>query len=432
MGEQKENDPHGRTRMARKDRIMMIQTLVDWNPTLLKESGITKKRVKNLGNDLLLFFGEFASCFPRSEGRENSAIIITGLLSDLERKSIEPIALRYGGVERVRSLQTHMSAPHAVHDEALLRLYQGKLAALLSEDDGMFTVDGSDFPKKGTKSVGVSRQHCGTLGKIDNCQAGVFLGYTSRIGYGLVDRRLYMPKSWMGEENKERRDECHVPDGLDFKTKVELASEMINEAVKAGLFKVKWVGADSTFGRSKVFLLNLPAGMLYFVDILFNMKVYPLDNPETSGIAATESIPVSEVAADENIPWKRIILAEGSKGPIITKEKCTRVFYNYGKDGKEKGKSGEELWLYIRKYSDGKLKYALSNAPADTPITELRRVATLRWPIEQCFEECKDKLGMDHYEGRSWLLWHRHMLFVFIAHLFLLEIRLRFKKKLQF
>jgi hypothetical protein len=135
------------------------------------------------------------------------------------------------------------------------------------------------------------------------------------------------------------------------------------------------------------------------------------------------------VAEDKRIPWKRVILAEGSKGPIIAREKCIRVFDNYSKNGKGKGKPGEELFLYIRKYSDGKLKYALSNAPADTPITELRRVATMRWPIEQCFEECKDKLGMDQYEMRSWTGWHRHMLSVFIAHLFLLEIRLRFKEK---
>ena len=302
------------------------------------------------------------------------------------------------------------------------------MAVSISEDDGMITVDGSDFPKKGKCSVGVSRQHCGASGKIDNCQAGVFIGYTSRIGYGLIACILYMPDSWMGEENENRRNECYVPKDVKFATKIELSSQMINAIANAGLFKAKWVGVDSAFGRSKAFLRSLPDGMLYFADILHNMKVFPMEKSEGSGIAAAESILVSEIAEDTKIPYKRINLAEGSKGPIIAREKCIRVFDNDTDDGKRKGQPGKELWLYIRKYSDGKVKYALSNAPADTPMQELRRAATMRWPIEQCFEECKDKLGMDHYEGRSWTGWHRHMLYVFLAHLFLLEVRLRFKK----
>jgi SRSO17 transposase len=183
-----------------------------------------------------------------------------------------------------------------------------------------------------------------------------------------------------------------VPEEVAFKTKVELASEMIDNVAKAGIFKAKWVGADSFFGRNKDFLKKLPEGMLYFADILFNMKVFPLAGPAGSGIAASESIMASEVAADENISWVRIILAEGAKGPIIAEEKCIRVFDNDSTHGKAKGVPGEELWLYIRRYADGKLKYALSDAPLDTPITELRRAATMRWPIEQCFEECKDDL----------------------------------------
>jgi SRSO17 transposase len=324
-----------------------------------------------------------------------------------------------------------MGAIKAVNDDAMKLQCQKRLADAISEDGGMANVDGSDFPKKGNKSVGVSRQHCGTLGKIENCQAGVFVGYSSDIGYGLVDYRLYMPKSWMGDENKERRDECHVPEDLEFKTKVELASEMISNMIETGLFKVKWVGADSNFGRNKEFLKTLPEGTLYFADILFNMKVFPLTGPAGSGIAAEDSVKVCDVATDESIGWERTILAEGSKGPIIAEDKCVRVHDN-DSNGKTKGKPGAELWLYIRKYPDGKLKYALSNAPYETPMSELRRAGTMRWPIEQCFEECKDELGMDHYETRSWVTWHRHMLFVLIAHLFLLEVRLGSKKNCNF
>lgn len=411
---------------ARRECMMMIETMMDWSPTLLSEAGITESSVKKLGKRLLEYLQGFGSFFARSEGRENFAIIIKGLLSDLQRKSIEPIALRYASAERVRVLQIFMGATNAVDDDKLLWSYQERLAAAISEDGGMINTDGSDMPKKGNKSVGVSRQHCGALGKVENCQAGVFVGYSSSKGYGLVDRRLYMPESWMGEENKARRDECHVPEDLEFKTKVELAAEMIDDVVKTGLFKAKWVGADSNFGRNKNFLRGLPEGLLYFADILFNMKVFPLDSSAGNDIEAA-SVMVSSFAADDGIPWEKIVLAEGAKGPIITDEKCVRVFDN-DTDGKHKGRPGEELWLYIRRFTDGKLKYALCNAPTDTPITEIRRAATMRWPIEQCFEECKDDLGMDHYEGRSWTLWHRHMLFVFIAHLFLLEVRTQFKK----
>ena len=126
---------------------------------------------------------------------------------------------------------------------------------------------------------------------------------------------------------------------------------MINKAVKIGFFKAKWVGADSAFWRSKAFLKNLPDGMQYFVDILSNMKIYPMINPRGSGIAATESIPVSEVAVDENIPWKRIILAEGSKGQIIAEEKCIQTFENYSEDEKKR-ETRQGVILDSRTYND--------------------------------------------------------------------------------
>jgi len=128
------------------------------------------------------------------------------------------------------------------------------------------------------------------------------------------------------------------------------------------------------------------------------------------------------VAEDDALPWQTIVLAEGAKGPIIAKVKCCRVV-EY-----QDGQPGDELWLYIRQYENGRIKYALSNAPADIPMEKLNHAATLRWPIEQCFEECKSYLGLSHCEARSWNAWHRHMLFVFIAHLFLTEVRMRFKK----
>ena len=203
---------------------------------------------------------------------------------------------------------------------------------------------------------------------------------------------------------------------------MELASEMIDNVIKTGLFNAKWISADSFFGRNKNFLDSVPEGYLYFADVLANMKTYRVKDLCDDAEPCPNAVKILDIAADTDITWNRIILAEGAKGPIIADEKCVRVYED------RDGLPGKKVWLYIRRYTDGKIKCALSNAPESTPITELRRAATMRWPIEQCFEECKDNLGMDHYEGRSWISWHRHMLFVFIAHLFLIEQRLRLKK----
>ena len=133
-------------------------------------------------------------------------------------------------------------------------------------------------------------------------------------------------------------------------------------------------------------------------------------------------VQVSQIATDDSIPWERVILGEGSQGPIVADVKVLRVFECRDK------LPGKEVWLYIRRFMDGKLKFSLSNAPADIQRADLDRAATLRWPIEQCFEECKSFLGLGHCEARSWNAWHLYILFILIAHLFILEVRQHFKK----
>lgn len=141
---------------------------------------------------------------------------------------------------------------------------------------------------------------------------------------------------------------------------------------------------------------------------------------------STNPIQVSTIAKDTSIHWRTVILGEGAKGPIVAEVKIVRVIECRDK------LPGKEIWLYIRRYRDGRIKYSLCNAPAETPVEVLNKAATMRWPIEQCFEECKNQLGMDHYETRSWPAWHRHMLFVFVAHLFTTKVRIMFKKNSSF
>ncbi|NSW91293.1 MAG: IS701 family transposase [Firmicutes bacterium] len=320
----------------------------------------------------------------------------------------------------------------------MLLTYRKRLSSLICDPDGMINADGCDMPKKGTESVGVARQYYGSLGKTENCQVGVFVGYSSSKGYGLIDRSLYMPEKWFGDDYAGRRERCGVPDDLLFKTKTQLASEMIQNAVASGLFPAKWIGVDSFFGNDKEFLDSIPDSLYYFADVHANTTVFTkmpvMVTPEYSSRGRRDlkkrpsvpPVPVSTIAEDANIPWSKVFLGEGAKGPIIAEVKCLRVVEcrdNLPVNG---------VWLYIRRYADGRIKYSLCNAPVDISPEQLHKVATMSWPIEQCFEECKSYLGMDHCESRSWNSWYRHMLFVFLAHLFVQELQIRLKKTAGF
>jgi SRSO17 transposase len=221
-----------------------------------------------------------------------------------------------------------------------------------------------------------------------------------------------------------------------FKTKIQIVSELIKKAIDSGLFPAQWIGVDSFFGNSKEFLDSIPEGVNYFADIHADRVVFrempDLVLPEYKGRGRRDLKPkpsilpvtVTSIANNSTIPWDKVVLGEGAKGPIVAEVKCLRVVEC------SNHLPGEEVWLYIRRYADGKLKFSLCDASVDTEMETLNAVALMRWPIEQCFEECKSYLGLDHCESRSWNAWHRHILFVFIAHLFLQELRLRFKKKI--
>jgi SRSO17 transposase len=427
-------------RQAKGRGTKMILAKPDYDPQILSSCGLAEDDLTTVTQMLEQYLDLFKPCYRRLEQKHQVDTFIKGLLSDLERKSIEPVALRYVGPAGVRTMQMFFkNSP--LNDEMMLKIYQKQLAALIGDENGMLNVDGSDFPKKGKDSVGVARQHCGIMGKTENCQAGVFLGYSSSKGYGLLDRRLYMPQKWFSDEYGDLRKKCAVLENLAFKTKNELASEMINETASSGTLPFKWIGCDSAFGCDRDFLESLPKKCYYFADTRCNQLVFtampkmetPLSNktgrPFKHPRPSFPPVKVSSFAEDESLPWQRINLAEGAKGPIVADVKVVRCvschsstpYGNYLLPH-------EEVWLYIRRYADLRIKYSLCNAPADTPLETLHRVATMRWPIEQCFEECKSYLGMGHYETRSYRAWQRHMLFVMMAHLFTMMLRLRFKK----
>lgn len=406
----------------------------DWYPELLEEAKI-KDAVDQLPEMLKNHMERFQSCFNRSEQEFNGNIYVRGLLSNLERKSIEPIALEFNDDKRgVRNLQFFMK--DAKWDEKKAStIYQQGLAQKISEPEGMFTIDESGTVKKGDKSVGVARQYCGSVGKVENSQVGVYLGYSNPDGgYGLISSRLFMPEKWFGDDYKERRTECLVPEGLAFQTKPEIAMDLLHEVEKAGIFQAKWVGVDSLYGNSKEFLKAIPDKYWYFADIhndaqvwrvkpTFEIPLYKgIGRKPTKEAPTTKPEKVSTIANDESIPWKAVCLGEGSKGPMYAQIKTVRVYRAFNMEDGEV--DTEACWLFIRRREDGDTRFSVSNAPEDIDETELCKASLMRWPIEQCFNELKDQLGMDHIEARSWTAWHRHMILVFIAYEFLLGVRL--------
>lgn len=363
-----------------------------------------------------------------------------GLLSNLDRKSIEPITLAYLGEKDVRGFQQFFGRS-VLPDAEIQTRYQELLAESISAPNGFLSVDDSGFVKKGNDSAGVARQYCGRLGKTENCQAGVFLSYASEKGYGLLDGRLYIPKGWFSPQDKVRRERCKIPDDMSFQTKNQMATDMIKKIHEKGLFNIQWIGCDAAFGCDHGFLRSLPDGVYYFAATHKDELVF-LSRPEMNipltgktGRPCKHPCPsfppvtVGSLALDDSVPWFRKCLAEGVRGPIYADVKCIRCvscestteYGNYMAPG-------TDIWLYIRRYENGDIKYYLSNAPETIPLETLDRLSTLRWSIEQCFQECKSYLGMSHYETRTYIAWHRHMLMVMIAHLFTLHLRQTYKK----
>lgn len=411
----------------------MILRHAKWNPEIIPQMELTESDVGLTAQELVRFHEQFQDAFGRKEQRRLGLAYISGLLSDQEAKSVEPIALEFLDEKAVRPLQQFMKSQRWDHEQ-VEKKHQNLLLELIADPSGMITVDSSEFVKKGKESVGVARQYCGRLGKVDNCQSGVFVGYSSRKGYGLLTTRLYMPKSWFTEEQAKRRQDNRVPEALHFKTKPQIAGDLIGKIDP--LFPSKWIGCDATFGSDWEFLESLPQGKYYFAGIKSNTRVFlkkpPVGRPPYQGKGRPPSKPrvtegkahrVAVIARWKRCPLRKVVLAEGAKGPIVAQVACLRVY-----PSREGLPNESAAWLFLRRTEDGQIKYALSNAPEDTPLCDLCEAATLRWPIEQCFQDGKSQVGMNHYEHRSWPAWHRHMIYVFLALHFLLRLRIRFKK----
>ncbi len=393
--------------------------------------------------ELQIFHQQFQLLFQRREQREESWLYLCGQLSDLERKTIEPMVLKLIGpdLNAIRRMQQFIGQGGWEVGPLMIQA-QSLVSSWLGEDDGVVIVDGSGFPKEGRNSAGVAHQYCGHLGKIANCQEGVFLAYASRGGYAFLDERLYVPDEWFADESRKRWKACGIPETLAFHTEAELGLEMISALLQRGVVPFRWVACDESYGKIPVFLDGIAAlGKWYLAEVPSDTRVWlrtpPVEPPGPGPSGPPRIYPRVKPSAPRPLEmrtlvaqlpraaWHRRKIKEGSKGPIIAELAFLRV------TPVRNGLPGPRSWAIFRRRlgSQSETKFYLSNAPEDCPQEEMTRMAGMRWHVETAFEEGKGETGLDHFETRTWQGWHHHMLQSFLAHLFLMRLRLLFQKK---
>jgi SRSO17 transposase len=406
-------------------------------------SKMTPREVASMVDELLSYHRQIAPAFQRREQRQWSLFYLCGQLSNIERKAIEPMVLELKGAHpnAVRALNQFVGAG-GWDAQLLLQRHQELVAESLGDPEGVVIVDGSGFPKQGQHSAGVARQYCGSLGKVANCQEGVFVVYASQPGYTFLDCRLYVHESWFEEEAHERWRACGLPADLAFRTEPELALEMLHGLVTRGVLPFRWVAADEHFGQNPAFLDEVSAlGKWYFVEVPCDTRAWlrtPAIEPPGPGLMgrprtkarvvlqAPRALEVRQLAM--RLPpraWKRYFIKEGSQGPMVAEFAFLRVTQVRDQ------LPGPRVWLVLRRglRPEPELKFYFSNAPTTITPRELAQLSGWRWPIETTLEEGKGLVGMDHYETRSWCGWYHQMAQSFMAHYFLMRLRLQFKKK---
>jgi SRSO17 transposase len=339
--------------------------------------------------------------FRRPEAAEHAADYLRGLLAEVERKNGWQLAERAGyahprGIQRV--LDRYAWDADAVRDD--LRAYVLKA---LADPRAVLVVDETGFPKQGTRSAGVARQYCGTLGKRANCQVGVFLGYASPAGHVGLDRALYLPQQWT--DDRARCRAAGIPDDVPFQTKPQLALALVERALDAGV-PAAWVVADEVYGSDSKFRGPLEArGQAYVLAVRGNQSVStwpPYGPPALSTVADL-------VAAVPATGWRRLSCGEGAQGP-----RCYDWAYLPVRPALRDG------WVHavlVRRHVErtDELAYYLVYAPTETPLDEIVRAAGARWTIEDTFKLAKGQVGLDHYEVRSWHGWYRHVTLALLA-----------------
>jgi len=405
------------------------------------------KEIAGLGPELMDFLSGFDDCFGRSEPREHLRTYVSGQLSDLPRKSVEPIAL--SADVPPRTLQRFLESIE--WDEVRLR---DKLQHLVARDhaDGQAIgiIDETGHPKKGKHTAGVKRQWCGNTGKVDNCVVSVHTGYVVGDFQCLLDSDVYLPREWAAD--LPRRRAAHIPDEVMFRTKQEMALDQIGRCLGHGIRVASWT-FDELYGRDGGFLNGLDAlGQTYVAEVpsdftgwvcaprvLLRPTAWELKQPgkrRRFPRLATTAAPPSEVRhllhhskMFTKQKWQRFHIKDGQKGPIVWEVKHAD-FYRKHADGLP----GATHTLIIARNAldQDEVKYFVANVAAGSDIEKLKwllHVAFSRFPIEHCFKQAKNELGMDHFEVRGWRSIHRHLYVTQLSHLLCSRMRQTLREK---
>jgi SRSO17 transposase len=365
----------------------------------------------------------------------------TGLLLPGDRKSVEPMAARIApGEVGAKHQSLHHFVAKAPWDEAeLLSTVRTFVLPKIEKDAPIraWIIDDTGIPKKGKHSVGVARQYCGELGKQDNCQVAVTLSVASDLASLPVALRLYLPEPWAND--KTRRSKAGIPDGIEFQTKPRIALDQVRQAIADGVPKGVAL-ADAGYGNDTAFRSGLTdLGLEYVVGVQGSMTVWapgtqPLPARAWSGRGRrtkllrrdsnVKPVKVSELAKSlARRAWKTVRWREGTKGDLVSRFAHLRIRPSHRDYWR--AEPWPEEWLLIEwpEGEDAPPQYWLSTLPAGTPIATLVDTAKLRWRIERDFQDLKQEIGLDHYEGRGWRGFHHHAALSIAAYGFLVAER---------
>ena len=398
------------------------------------------KQIRKLRPMLNKYLAEFDDCFSRSEPAGHLRVYVHGQLSDLRRKSIEPIADRAGVPPR--TLQQFLS--RAAWDDSLMT---DRLAQIVARDHGhpmsLGIIDETSDPKKGRKTPGVKRQWCGANGKVDNCVVTVHLSYAAGDFHALLNGELFLPQEW--SDDRERCREAGITDELIHRPKWQLALELRDRAVASGV-RLEWLTADEGYGEVPEFHFALDdRGQRYVLEVpcnfhgwLLRPAVLQKQHHSAHKRARKPRVPRLKVKNSPTIevrnmvkyceafrrqPWVKFYVKDTTKGPEVWEAKAAPIYL------KRDGLPTWPHWLIVARnaLNPDEVKYFISNAPAGTPLEVMLHVAFQRFHVERCFEEEKDELGMDHFEVRNYTSLKRHLLLTAVSHLFLAKVRQKWR-----
>jgi SRSO17 transposase len=410
----------------------------------VEDLGMDADTIMRIKPELTTFLHQFDDCFGRVTTRRYLDLYVEGQLSDLPRKSIEPMADAVG--EPPRNLQQFLSLFRWDEGRARDRLQQ-YVARRHTHRESVGVIDETSFVKKGEKTAGVQRQHCGAVGKIENCVVTVHLAYATPDFHTLLDGMPYLPKdTWATDRNRCR--EAGIPDEVTYRPKWQIALEQYHRAVPNGV-RFAWLTFDEGYGSKPPFLQALDRmGQNYVAEVPTDLTVWtarpdvryrdhardhPRGRPRQYPRLKVKNNPRIEVRNVltysprlRDIPWETYHVKDGSKGPILWRAKRMMVYLP-----DERGLPTRPYHLLIAQnvFNPGQIKYFISNAPEPATVDALLAVAFSRWTIERAFEDSKMELGMDHFEVRKYLSIQRHLILTCLSHVFLSEFRHKHRGK---